>query len=151
MNAGMLNSMGVQPEPWSPRLGEVPSISVASPPQSPAPRPSATGTPTTQPSGSVAVGTWHIVFHHSAGDQNLRLVIDTRNGGLSGSVTNPALAITIPIVDGSVDGNRFSFKAPMTNPVQMEIGYTGVVDGDAISGEITIQGGGSFPFDGTRV
>src|ERR1700730_9722354 len=27
MNAGMLNSMGVQPEPWSPRLGEVPSLS----------------------------------------------------------------------------------------------------------------------------
>ena len=25
MNAGMLNSMGVQPEPWSLRLGEVPA------------------------------------------------------------------------------------------------------------------------------
>ena len=77
--------------------------------------------------------------------------MDTSNGGISGSVTNPALGITIPIVEGSVDMNRFSFKAPMTNPVQMEIGYDGIVDGDAISGEITIQGGGTFPFDGTRM
>ena len=155
MNAGMLNSMGVQPEPWSPRLGEVPSISVASPPQSPAPRQSATdsttGATTAQQTGSGVDGTWQIVFHHPAGDQNLTLVIDTSNGGISGSVTNPALEITIPIIEGSVDGNRFSFKAPMTNPVQMEIGYDGIVDGDAISGEITIQGGGTFPFDGTRV
>jgi hypothetical protein len=36
MNASMLNSLGVQPEPWSPRLGEMPSITVASPPPSPA-------------------------------------------------------------------------------------------------------------------
>jgi hypothetical protein len=33
----------------------------------------------------------------------------------------------------------------------MEIGYTGVVYGEAISGEITIQGGGTVPFDGTRM
>src|SRR6202165_190454 len=64
MNAGMLSSMGVQPEPWSPRLGEVPSIRVATPPQARAPRPSATGTPTTRPKGSGAAGTWHIVLHH---------------------------------------------------------------------------------------
>ena len=78
-------------------------------------------------------------------------MIDTSNGRISGSVTNPALGITIPIVEGSVDGNRFSFKAPMTNPVQVEIGYIGVVAGDTISGELSIQGGGTFPFDGRRV
>src|ERR1700694_1740869 len=148
MNAGMLNSMGVQPEPPGRlRLGEVPSLSGASSWQRSAPRPSATD----NTKSARIDGTWHIVFHHPAGDQNLTLVIDTSNGGIAGSVTNPALGITIPMVKGSVDGNRFSFKAPMTNPVQMEMGYTGVVDGDAISGEITIQGGGTFPFDGTRV
>jgi AhpD family alkylhydroperoxidase len=113
---------------------------------------SATGARTAQQTGSRVDGTWQIVFfHHPAGDQNLTLVIDTSKGGISGSVTNPAVGITIPIVEGSVGGNRFSFKAPMTKPVQMEIGYTAVVDGEAISGEITIQGGGTFPFDGTRV
>jgi 4-carboxymuconolactone decarboxylase len=155
MNAGMLNSMGMQPEPGRPRLGEVPSLSVASPPQSAAPRPSATGSTSgataTQQTDSGVGGTWQIVFHHPTGDQDLTLAIDTSNGAISGSVTNPVLSITIPILEGTVDGNRFSFKAPMTNPVQMEIGYDGIVDGDAISGEITIQGGGTFPFDGTRV
>ncbi len=90
-------------------------------------------------------------FHHPAGDQDLALVIETSNGGISGSVTNPALGITVPIAEGRVDSNRFSFKAPMKNPVKMEIGYDGIVDRDAISGEITIQGGGTFPFAGTRV
>ena len=155
MNAGILNSMGVQPEPGRPSLGEVPSVSVASPPQSLAPRPSATGSTTaattTQQTGSGVDGTWQIVFHHPAGDQDLALVIDTSNGGVSGSVTNPALGITVPIAEGRVDGNRFSFKPPMKNPVQMEIGYDRIVDRDAISGEIMIQGGGTFPFAGTRV
>jgi 4-carboxymuconolactone decarboxylase len=155
MNAGLLNSMGVQPEPWSPPLGEPPSRSVGSRPQSPVARPSATpsatGATTTNQTDSRLDGTWQIVFDHPAGEQQLTLVIDSRNGGLSGSVTNPALGISIPIVEGSVDGNRFSFNAPMTQPVHMDIGYNGIVDRDAISGEITIQAGGAFAFHGTRV
>jgi hypothetical protein len=38
----------------------------------------------------------------------------------------------------------------MNMPVQMEIGYAGVVENDTISGEITIQSGGTFAFDGRR-
>jgi 4-carboxymuconolactone decarboxylase len=153
MNAGLLNSLGVQPEPWSPRLGEVPSWRVASPPPAPTARPSATDSTsgaTDLEHRSGIDGTWRIVFHHSTGDQDLTLVMDTSTGSIVGSVTNPALGITIPIAKGTVDGNRFSFSAPMNMPVQMEIGYAGVVENDTISGEITIQGGGTFAFDGRR-
>jgi 4-carboxymuconolactone decarboxylase len=155
MNAGLLNSMGVQPEPGRPHLREVPSLNVASHRQSPPPRPSATGSSSgatsTQQTGLGVHGTWQIIFHHPTGDQDLTLVMDTSNAGISGSVTNPALGITLPIVEGTVDGNRFSFRAPMQMPVQFEIGYQGIVDDDAISGDITIQGGGTFPFAGTRI
>jgi 4-carboxymuconolactone decarboxylase len=154
MNAGLLNSMGVQPEPGRPHLGEVPSLNPASYRQPPPPRPSATGSSSgatsTQQLGLGVPGTWRIIFHHPTGDQDLTLVIDTGTGGISGSVTNPALGVTVPIAEGTVDGNRFSFRAPMHSPVQLEIDYAGIVDGDGISGEITIQGGGTFPFAGTR-
>jgi 4-carboxymuconolactone decarboxylase len=154
MNAGMLNSMGVQREPGAPRLGEVPAPGVTRPPQS-SPPPSATdrasGAATTQPRGSGVGGTWQIVFHHPTGDQQLTLVMDTINGSMSGSVTNPALKVSLPIVEGSVDGNHFSFRAPLKMPLEVDITYDGSVDGDAIAGHIAIQGGGSFPFEGTRL
>jgi 4-carboxymuconolactone decarboxylase len=149
MNAGLLNSIGVQPEPGRPRFGEVPAPTVVSPRPSPPPRPSATGD--SPPNHPRLDGTWQIVFHHPSGDQELTLVLETRNGATSGSVFNPALKITVPIVEGTVDDARFEFRAPMKMPMPVEIGFTGTVDGDAISGSVTIQGGGTFPFEGTRV
>jgi 4-carboxymuconolactone decarboxylase len=154
MNAGLLNSLGVQPEPGTPHLGEVPSQSGATSWHAPAPPRSSTGSPsgaTTDPRLPADLdGTWQIVFHHPTGDQDLTLVLDTRTGGIAGSVTNPTLGITIPIVAGTVDGNQFAFRAPMTQPLEFEISYQGTVDGVRISGAVTIQGGGTFPFDGAR-
>ncbi len=149
MNAGLLNSMGVQPEPGKPRLGQVPAERPASPT-----RPPATGAsrPATtaghQPTG--IGGNWQVIFHHPTGDQHLAFVLQSNDGGISGSVINPALGMTVAVVAGSNDGRTFSFSAPLTTPIQVDISYAGVVDGDAISGEVTIVGGGTFPFDGTR-
>lgn len=143
MNAGLLNSLGVQAEPGRPRLGEVPPPSVAAPR---APRASA------EPSrnGANVGGTWQVVFHHPTGDQHLTLVLDVQNGSVSGSVTNPALSTVVPIVEGTVDGNHFSFRAPLHMPVEIDIVYDGTVDADSIQGDIIIRGAGSFPFDGAR-
>lgn len=97
-----------------------------------------------------AEGTWQIVFRHPAGDQELTLVLEKANGGLSGSVTNPSLGITVPIAEGTAEDDRFTFKAPMTAPVEVDITFEGVVDGDSVSGDVVILGAGTFPFAGTR-
>jgi alkylhydroperoxidase family enzyme len=95
-------------------------------------------------------GTWEVTFHHPAGDQRLRLLLEILHGAVTGSVSNPSLGVAVPIVSGGVTGNRFSFLAPMTSPVHVEIRYEGAVAGDAIWGEISIAGAGSFLFDGRR-
>ncbi|AAM05855.1 carboxymuconolactone decarboxylase family protein [Methanosarcina acetivorans] len=152
MTAGFLNSAGVQPEPGRPHLGQLP---VVSPPRSPAPRRPETsiknGVTTTGERRTAVGGTWQVVFHHPAADLDLTLVVDTSSGGISGSVTSPSQGTSVQIVEGTVEGNRFSFRAPVTTPLKMEIRYDGIVDGDLISGHITIQGTGTFSFDGIRV
>jgi 4-carboxymuconolactone decarboxylase len=152
MNAGLLNSLGVQTEAGRAHLGQVPSVSVAGPRPRPA-RPSTTesaggGFPGATQKG--VDGTWQITFRHPAGDQELTLGLETRGGALVGSVTNPALGITVPIADGTVEGQRFSAKAPMTMPIEVDIQFDGAVDGNEIAGTVTIRGAGAFPFDGTR-
>ncbi|MGB9939519.1 carboxymuconolactone decarboxylase family protein [Methanosarcina sp.] len=155
MTAGFLNSVGVQPEPGRPHLGQLPALSAVSPQRSPASRRSETditGGATTNTEKRTALdGTWQVVFHHPAADLDLTIVMDTRNGGISGSVTSSSQGTSVKIVEGKVEGNRFSFKAPMTTPVHMDIRCEGIVDGDLISGHVTVQGAGIFPFSGTRI
>lgn len=155
MTAGFLNSAGVQPEPGRPPLGQPPALSAAIFQSSPAhrlPKTSITSGATTAGERRTAVdGTWQVVFHHPAADLDLTVVMDTSNGGISGSVTSPSQGTSVQIVEGSVEGNRFWFRAPMTTPLKMEIMVDGVIDGGTISGYVTVQGAGTFLFHGTRV
>jgi len=150
MNAGLLNSMGVQPEPDKPQLGQVPAETHASPAPPPAADAASTAATTAADRPTGIEGNWQVIFHHPTGDQHLAFVLQSNNGGISGAVINPTLGVTVPVIAGSADGRKFSFSVPMTTPIQIAISYAGVVDGDAISGEVTIGGGGTFPFDGTR-
>lgn len=155
MTAGFLNSTGVQPEPGMPHLGQPPALSVASFQSSPAhrlPKTSITSGATTTGKRRTAVdGTWQVVFHHPSADMALTVVIETSSEGISGSVTSPSQGTSVQIVEGKVEGNRFWLRAPMTTPLRTEIMVDGVVDGDSISGHVTVQGAGTFPFNGIRV
>lgn len=141
--AGVLNSVGVQTEPGRPGFGEVPD---------PAAGPSTTSVPPTGApgAGGTPEGTWAVVFHHPAGDQNLTLVMATHDGRITGSVTNPASGIVADIADGTVDGPRFRCLTILTTPVRLEITYQGMVDGGKVSGQVAIVGAGEYPFDGVR-
>jgi alkylhydroperoxidase family enzyme len=143
MNAGILNSLGVQPDSGMPSFGE--------PPAPPTPALLETTVPADDSPGYGDVGgTWQAIFHHPTGDQHLTLVLSVSDGTVSGSVTNAAAGISLVITDGRVDGSHFSFAAPMTAPVELAITYTGVVHGDALRGRVTIAGGGTFPIEGHR-
>jgi alkylhydroperoxidase family enzyme len=143
MNAGILNSLGVQPDPGMPAFGKPPAAPTPAPPATPIPADASPGY------GDVA-GTWQLIFHHPTGDQHLTLALSVSEGVVSGSVINAAAGITVAITDGRVDGSRFWFAAPLTAPVELAITYAGVVHGDGLQGQITIAGGGTFPIDGHR-
>jgi alkylhydroperoxidase family enzyme len=142
MNAGILNSLGVQPDPGMPSFGEPPPLT--------APAETSAVPADDSPGPGEVAGTWRTIFHHPTGDQDLMLVLTVTEGDVSGSVTNAVAGITVAITEGRVDGSRFSFAAPMSTPVELAITYAGVVHGDALRGEVTIAGGGTFPIDGHR-
>jgi alkylhydroperoxidase family enzyme len=144
MNAGILNSLGVQLDPGMPAFGEPPAPLTSAPPETP-PMPA-----DDSPGYGDVSGTWQVIFHHPTGDQHLTLVLSVSEGGVSGSVVNAAAGITVAITQGQVDGSHFSFEAPLMAPVEVAITYAGVVHGDTLRGEVTIAGGGSFPVDGQR-
>ncbi|MBD2865048.1 carboxymuconolactone decarboxylase family protein [Paenibacillus sp. IB182363] len=146
MNAGLLNSLGVQPEPGRPRLGQSMSYEVPMPSKRPIST-SAAGTP----SEAKPDGTWQLKFHHPAATQELQLVIETREGVLSGTLANEAAGIIVPISDVSVNGCHVTFTSEMTKPFPVTITWNGTIDGDFFAGTTTFRDAGSFPFDGTRV
>ncbi|MEN6390477.1 MAG: carboxymuconolactone decarboxylase family protein [Syntrophomonas sp.] len=142
MNAGFLNSIGVQAEPGRPRLGQGMSYE----PPVPTVRISTSG----ELSEAKPEGTWHLKFYHPAGTQELDLEIMTKKGKLTGSITNRALSVTVPISEGSILGHQVTFTTIATKPIPATITWDGMIDKDYIAGTATVAGVGSFPFDSTR-
>jgi alkylhydroperoxidase family enzyme len=96
MNAGILNSLGVQPDPGMPSFGEPP------PPPTTTPVHTSTMPADDSPGYGDVGGTWHVIFHHPTSDQDLTLVLTVTEGAVSGSVTNAAAGITVAITEGRV-------------------------------------------------
>lgn len=141
MMAGFLNSAGVVVKPGQPVLGErvLPRA------------PAAAGPVVRASSGRTAPdGTWHITFTHPAGSKELVLDLKTADGMVSGSILDAQLGVTVPIMSGKADGGRLEFTAEVTDPARFDISVTGSIDGDVFTGSVTITGGGTFPFSGTR-
>jgi alkylhydroperoxidase family enzyme len=141
--AGVLNSTGVAIEPGKPAYGEPPVVH-----RIPTPRPApgahrADGAP-------APAGTWAIVYHHPTGDQEITLVLDARDGQVTGSATNTSNGIATTITDGTIDGDRFSCTSVLITPARIELVYSGTVDGDMIAGEVLAKGFGAVPFEGAR-
>ncbi|MCR6487532.1 carboxymuconolactone decarboxylase family protein [Amycolatopsis sp. OK19-0408] len=141
MMAGFLNSAGVAVKPGQPVLGERVE-----------PRPAGEATPVTRPSSgrTGADGRWDITFTHPAGSKPLVLDLQTAGAAVRGSITDGRLGVTVPIVSGTVEGGHLEFTAELTEPARFDIGVTGTIDGDVFTGSVTISGGGTFPFSGTR-
>ncbi len=140
MMAGFVNSVGVPLREGQPALGRAPQFH-----RTPSNPPAAAVT-----SGTGVGGTWNITFEHPSGNQSLILTLVVSDGAVSGSLVNPQRGIAVDITEGRVDGARVSFKAPMSQPFAIDISVTGVVSGDVFAGEVTIGGGGTFPFSGSR-
>ena len=93
-------------------------------------------------------GNWNITMTTPLGERQATLSLASSGGALTG--TQGADGDSTSIFDGSVNGNEVAWKVSITNPMPLTLEFAGKVDGDAISGEMTINPMGSFPFTGTR-
>jgi len=113
-------------------------------------RPSEPERPTTPPSPSPTVaGTWNLMVESPQGA--VAVTADLRQEGetISGTVTSPFGQSSIS--SGSVSGPEVRFTLSVEiQGTPMSVTFVGRVEGDRMSGTVTVEGMGSFPFSGTR-
>jgi hypothetical protein len=93
-------------------------------------------------------GSWNISIDTPMGTRQASLDLKADGAALTG--TQSADGQSGPIQDGSVEGNKVSWKVDITNPMPLTLTFTGTVDGDKISGDADTGTFGSFPFSGSR-
>ncbi|HET9904972.1 MAG TPA: hypothetical protein VFQ27_14850 [Xanthobacteraceae bacterium] len=96
-----------------------------------------------------ADGTWSIVIDTPMGQREAQLELSTADGKLTGrqSADGQSGAIT----DTNLNGNELAWKIDITDPMPMTLEFSGVVEGDTLSGNVRAGAFGSFPFRGRRV
>ncbi|MGD0191994.1 MAG: hypothetical protein ABSD74_14735 [Rhizomicrobium sp.] len=93
-------------------------------------------------------GTWNITIDSPMGAQKVTLTLKSSGNTLTGTASGAQG--TQEIIDGKVDGNAVSWKTAITQPMPMSLEFSGVVDGDKISGNVKAGSFGTFKFSGTR-
>ena len=93
-------------------------------------------------------GTWNVVVKSPMGDQPSTLTLAADGATLTGTAS--AQGNTNPIANGKVDGDTVSWSNSLTTPFPMTLEFSGMVDGDSLSGSVKAGSFGSFPFAGTR-
>jgi hypothetical protein len=89
------------------------------------------------------------------GDNTIKMIFDLKadGGKLTGSVNvdRGQGPVKADIMDGKMDGNKFSFKVTMEGRNgKMTSTYEGTVDGDMLKGTSAREGGDPRPFEAKR-
>jgi len=96
-----------------------------------------------------ADGTWKLSMQTPIGERKSTLALQTAGGALTGKLTGEEGNAT-DIYEGKLDGNSASWKADIKSPMPLTLAFTGMVDGDKISGTVSAGAIGSWPFSGTK-
>jgi hypothetical protein len=81
---------------------------------------------------SMVQGKWNITMKTPVGDKSGVLELKTEGTRLTGSLSDAEHFAAIN--DGTVEGNRLSWSAKITQPMRMNLKFTATVDADRISG-----------------
>ena len=105
---------------------------------------------------SPVLGTWNTEAVTDFGTFKATMKVAEANGAYTVEMTDvpaegapPAMPSTIS--DVVVDGTTFSFKRKLSTPQgEMDLAYTGTVDGDKLTAEVDTGQFGKLPVTGTR-
>ena len=95
-----------------------------------------------------ADGNWNLVVETPMGERRATLSLKPDDGALTGS--QMADGSTAEIFDGTVNGNQLSWKVSISDPMPLTLEFNGTVDGDEVTGSVTLGNFGSSSFSGTR-
>jgi hypothetical protein len=94
-------------------------------------------------------GNWNITMSTPLGERQATLALKASGATLTGR--QGAEGESTEIFDGTVNGGDVAWKVSITNPMPLTLEFAGKVEGDIVTGEMTINPMGSFPFTGVRV
>jgi hypothetical protein len=93
-------------------------------------------------------GNWSIRVSTPLGERQSILSVRTDGKALIG--TQAADGNSVEIFDGAMSGNDVSWKIKITDPMPMTLEFAGTVDGNEISGTVTLGEFGESSFAGIR-
>src|SRR5262249_38903123 len=93
-------------------------------------------------------GEWKIVIDSPMGKQESSITLAENGSALAGRQSSAFGEGDI--LNGSVDGNKAKWSVEMTSPFRLDLAFSAVVDGDAISGVVNAGAFGDSPFRGSR-
>ena len=93
-----------------------------------------------------ADGNWNLVVSTPMGERRATLSLKADGGALTGS--QMADGNTAEIFDGIFNGNQLSVS--ISDPMPLTLEFNGTVDGDEVTGSVTLGNFGSSSFSGTR-
>lgn len=94
-------------------------------------------------------GRWAITVKGPTGAQETELVIERKNGMLTGEQTGQG--ISSPILDASYEGNTLRWVNQVTKPMKLKVQFQGVIEGNTMSGKCKAGFMGKFPFTATKM
>ncbi len=93
-------------------------------------------------------GNWNLTMNSPMGPRPVKAVFKQDGGSLGGEFQGDAGAAP---VSGTIDGNNVAFAATVAGPMgQLELKFSGTVDGDSMSGNVQFGGFGSGTFTGNK-
>jgi imidazolonepropionase-like amidohydrolase len=111
-------------------------------------RPERPGAAEERPAPDVS-GTWNLVVDSPQGQVDITATLRQAGTKITGSMTS--MFGESNVTDGSISGNTIQFTTVVDIQGQMlEVKYEGTIQGNSMSGTVTVQGIGSMPFSGTR-
>jgi hypothetical protein len=93
-------------------------------------------------------GDWNLTMNTPMGSREVKANLVQTGGVLGGEFKGDQGSAP---VTGTIDGDAVAFKATVNGPMgQMELSFTGALDGDKVSGNVAFGSFGSGTFSGAR-
>jgi cytochrome P450 len=106
-------------------------------------------TAATAATGPVSVeGSWTVTIKGPTGAMPTTLLLERADGGLTGSQSGQGN--TSPISEVKLEGSKISWVNQVTKPMKLKLEFTGVVEGNTMTGKVKTGFMGSYPFTGVK-
>lgn len=95
-------------------------------------------------------GNWKVTVQTPMGPQDSTLTLTSDGTTLSGVQVAPNGG-SAEIENGTINGNQVAWNARITKPLPLTLEFSGMIDGDTMTGSVRFGMMGSGSFSGARV